>query len=195
MSRVELARLVDRAALDEAPGPRGRLRVTVPESWLATPSELEIRVPARLTCARCDGGGCDACGRSGAVRAFAESERDPGPEPEPERDAESEPAPECEPEAEPAPEPEPARTDRRVTVQLPGGGRPVAVRLVNPFGPDGVAQLLIEVVRGATPSPSVSLVRTPALESPRSFARSTLLWVVGALALGAALYLAWRALR
>ncbi|MCC6527849.1 MAG: hypothetical protein IT373_34710 [Polyangiaceae bacterium] len=184
MSPVELARLVDRAALDEAPGPRGRLRVTVPESWLATPCELEIRVPARLACARCDGGGCDACGRSGAVRALAATEPEPAPEPEAD-----EPAP------EPAPEPEPARTDHRVTVQLPGGGRPVAVRLVSPFGPDGVAQLLIEVVRGATPSPSVSLVRTPALESPRSFARSTLLLVLGALALGAALYLAWRALR
>ena len=49
-------------------GPHGRLTVDVPEAWLAAGTVLELVVPARLTCARCEGGGCDACGRSGAIR-------------------------------------------------------------------------------------------------------------------------------
>jgi len=49
-------------------GPRGRLTVAVPEAWLEPGSVLEVVVPARLACARCEGGGCDACGRSGAIR-------------------------------------------------------------------------------------------------------------------------------
>ena len=49
-------------------GPRGRLTVDVLDVWLEAGTVLEIVVPARLACARCDGGGCDACGRSGAIR-------------------------------------------------------------------------------------------------------------------------------
>lgn len=36
---------------------------------------MEVTVPARLACAHCDGGGCDSCQRTGAVRA-PESARD-----------------------------------------------------------------------------------------------------------------------
>lgn len=64
----ELARLVDRAALDASEGPRARHRVTVPRAWLEEGRGIEVDVPARLGCARCDGGGCDSCGRSGALR-------------------------------------------------------------------------------------------------------------------------------
>lgn len=57
-------------------GPRGRLSVDVLETWLGAGAVLEIVVPARLVCARCEGGGCDACGRSGAIRiAGDEQER------------------------------------------------------------------------------------------------------------------------
>ena len=57
-------------------GPRGRLTVDVLEAWLEAGTVLEIVVPARLACARCEGGGCDECGRSGAIRiAGAEEER------------------------------------------------------------------------------------------------------------------------
>ena len=53
---------------DHADGPRGRLTVDLPEAWLDGGSALEIIVPTRLACARCEGGGCDACGKSGAIR-------------------------------------------------------------------------------------------------------------------------------
>jgi len=53
---------------DHADGPRGRLTVDVLEPWLDGGSALEIVVPTRLACARCEGGGCDACAKSGAIR-------------------------------------------------------------------------------------------------------------------------------
>lgn len=53
---------------DDTGGPRGRLTVDVLETWLEAGTVLEIVVPKRLACARCGGGGCDGCGRSGAIR-------------------------------------------------------------------------------------------------------------------------------
>lgn len=35
--------------------------------WLAEGAAIEFELPRNLSCAACDGGGCDACGRSGAV--------------------------------------------------------------------------------------------------------------------------------
>ncbi len=61
--------------LDDAPGPRAQLRITALTSWLEEGGELRVTVPARLQCARCDGGGCDGCGRSGALRSPADPER------------------------------------------------------------------------------------------------------------------------
>src|SRR5690242_3451348 len=69
VSKSSLGRVVDPRALDASSGARARLRVGVPAAWLAEGGELELRVPARLACARCDGGGCDGCARSGALRA------------------------------------------------------------------------------------------------------------------------------
>jgi hypothetical protein len=46
------------------------MAVEVPLAWGQPGAELEIDVPARVTCARCDGGGCDACDRTGALRLF-----------------------------------------------------------------------------------------------------------------------------
>ncbi len=69
-----LARVIDPTALDDDAGARARLRIDVPAAWLAGGAELEIVCPARLACARCDGGGCDGCGRSGALRAPVEAE-------------------------------------------------------------------------------------------------------------------------
>lgn len=63
-----LARVLDPEALDRAEGPRGRIAVDVLDAWLAAGDAIEIIVPPRVTCARCDGGGCDDCGRSGAHR-------------------------------------------------------------------------------------------------------------------------------
>jgi hypothetical protein len=64
----ELGRVLDPEALDTADGPRARLVLQVPEAWARAPDGVEITIPKRFPCARCDGGGCDACGRSGALR-------------------------------------------------------------------------------------------------------------------------------
>lgn len=63
---ARLGRVLDPSALDE--GTRALVSVRVPRAWLAAPCTVELDVPARLPCARCDAGGCDACGRSGAYR-------------------------------------------------------------------------------------------------------------------------------
>lgn len=68
MARNQLGQLLDPAALDVAEGARGRLRVVVVAAWAEERACLDIPVPARVACARCEGGGCDGCGRSGALR-------------------------------------------------------------------------------------------------------------------------------
>jgi hypothetical protein len=69
-----LARVADPAALDACERGRAHLRVDVEAAWLAEGAELCVTVPARLACARCDGGGCDACARAGVLRAPAAAE-------------------------------------------------------------------------------------------------------------------------
>ncbi len=66
---TELGQVVDPTALDISSGPRARLPIELPASWMEAGADLELTIPARLPCARCDGGGCDACGRSGVLRA------------------------------------------------------------------------------------------------------------------------------
>jgi hypothetical protein len=39
----------------------------VPGAWLAAGEVIEFELPRNLTCAACDGGGCDACERAGAI--------------------------------------------------------------------------------------------------------------------------------
>gem|GEM_PF-1278845 len=69
MERVtELSRVLDVAALDHAAGPIGRTELDVPREWLAHGARVSFVVPSRVACARCEGGGCDGCGRSGALR-------------------------------------------------------------------------------------------------------------------------------
>lgn len=60
---------MDPGALAEDGGPRGRVLIELPRAWLDEPCAIDLTVPSRLVCARCDGGGCDGCGRSGALRA------------------------------------------------------------------------------------------------------------------------------
>lgn len=69
---TELGRLLDRDGLDADARPRARAKVTVPEGWADGASSVEIVLPRVLVCARCDGGGCDGCGRSGALRGPSE---------------------------------------------------------------------------------------------------------------------------
>jgi hypothetical protein len=68
---TELGRLLDTDALAGDGGPRAKTRISVPPSWSDESALVEIRVPRTLACARCDGGGCDGCGRSGALRGPA----------------------------------------------------------------------------------------------------------------------------
>jgi hypothetical protein len=42
-------------------------RIRVPRSWLESGAVVELELPRNLSCAACDGGGCDACDRAGAV--------------------------------------------------------------------------------------------------------------------------------
>jgi len=39
----------------------------VPAAWLESGELVEFELPRNLTCAACDGGGCDACERAGAI--------------------------------------------------------------------------------------------------------------------------------
>jgi hypothetical protein len=57
--------------LDEPRGPDVLHTVEVPGEWLAEGASVEIKLPRFLPCARCDGGGCDLCGRKGALEAAA----------------------------------------------------------------------------------------------------------------------------
>jgi len=65
MSRKALARVA--LPSDRPRGPDVLLSVSVPESFLVEGATIEIEVPRNLSCATCSGGGCDACGRSGAL--------------------------------------------------------------------------------------------------------------------------------
>lgn len=65
---MELARVVDKDALAEAKGPTGRMSICVPSTWLAAGDTIEVTVPRRLSCAVCEGGGCDRCERRGGLR-------------------------------------------------------------------------------------------------------------------------------
>jgi len=64
-----LARVTSPEELDRATGPQAKLELVVPEEWLAEGCGLKVTAPKLLCCARCDGGGCDSCGRGGALRA------------------------------------------------------------------------------------------------------------------------------
>ena len=63
-----LARVTNPDALDAATGPRAQLAVEAPRGWLVAGTELEVVAPKRLACQRCEGGGCDSCGRAGVWR-------------------------------------------------------------------------------------------------------------------------------
>jgi len=48
-------------------GPDVTHRIRVPRAWLETGEVVEFELPRNVTCAACEGGGCDACERSGAI--------------------------------------------------------------------------------------------------------------------------------
>jgi hypothetical protein len=129
VDKSALGRVTDPSALDACEGPRARLAVEVPAAWLAEGADLVIAAPARLTCARCDGGGCDACGRTGALKSPAERDdrllhvRLPSP------------------------------------TGAAGEPQAIALRIPDPFGAEQeIAQLLLEVRPAEQPSASVSRI-------------------------------------
>ena len=63
-----LAKVADPQALDRCDGAHAAYEIVVPGAWLVDGGGLEIELPRLLSCARCDGGGCDRCQRSGALR-------------------------------------------------------------------------------------------------------------------------------
>lgn len=69
------ARLLDPAALDKKTSPAARVSIVVPSEWLREGARLELVLPNKLRCDRCDGGGCDACARSGGYRAPEENKK------------------------------------------------------------------------------------------------------------------------
>lgn len=54
-------------AVDVPRGPDVIHRINVPGEWLDEGARIELELPRNLSCAACGGGGCDACGRSGAI--------------------------------------------------------------------------------------------------------------------------------
>ena len=48
-------------------GPDVTHRVRVEREWLLNGQLVEFELPRNLSCAACEGGGCDRCGRSGAI--------------------------------------------------------------------------------------------------------------------------------
>lgn len=53
--------------LDGPRGPDVAHRVRVPQDWIDNAAVVAIELPRNLHCAVCEGGGCDLCGRSGAL--------------------------------------------------------------------------------------------------------------------------------
>lgn len=64
---VPLAKVFDDDELTGPRGPDGRHEIVVTEDWMLGRAWIEIPLPRLLSCASCDGGGCDGCERSGAV--------------------------------------------------------------------------------------------------------------------------------
>lgn len=54
-------------AVDVPRGPDVIHRINVPGAWLDEGARIELELPRNLSCATCGGGGCDRCGRSGAI--------------------------------------------------------------------------------------------------------------------------------
>lgn len=48
-------------------GPDVLHRIRVPAEWLDEGAMIELELPRNMKCAGCQGGGCDACERSGAI--------------------------------------------------------------------------------------------------------------------------------
>jgi hypothetical protein len=121
--------------LGELDGPRGAdgsLSVTVLSAWLEGGSRLLVRLPRKLVCAACEGGGCDSCERSGALALTTSA------------DSAEEILSVTLPQVLPA---------KPVVLRIPGRGIPSLI------AHEPAGHLLLRVVPGDTPSASVTLDR------------------------------------
>ena len=145
-----LARVTSRAV--EGPrGPDVLHRVKVRREWLSVGEVIELELPRNLACATCGGGGCDTCGRSGAITLRKRDE--PAEVVEvtlPARPIDDEP------------------DSRGITLRIPEqGGLPA----VGSDLPRGV--LLLTVVPSPEPDPSIKLLRgVPSKRPPASIVDS-----------------------
>ncbi len=154
MSEV-LARVTTRT-LDVPRGPDVLHRIRVPRAWLASGEVIELELPRNLSCAACDGGGCDLCERSGAITLRGREE-----------------LPEILSVTLPARQPEADGGTRGVVLRIPeqGGLPPVE----NEFLPRGLLLLRVEpaevadagVSRIVPPAPVLSLRAALSLRIPR----------------------------
>jgi len=53
--------------VDVPRGPDVLHRIRVPAEWLEAGEIVELELPRNMKCADCEGGGCDRCGRAGAI--------------------------------------------------------------------------------------------------------------------------------
>ena len=127
-------------------------RVKVRREWLSVGEVIELELPRNLACATCGGGGCDACGRSGAITLRQRHE----------------PAEVVEITLPSRPDDE-QPDSRGITLRIPEqGGLPEAGSDL----PRGV--LLLTVVPSAEPDPSIKLLRgVPSKRPPASIVDSS----------------------
>jgi hypothetical protein len=145
-----LARVTSRAV--EGPrGPDVLHRVKVRREWLTVGEVVELELPRNLACAACGGGGCDTCGRSGAITLRRRDE----------------PAEVVEVTL-PARKSDELPESRGVTLRIPEqGGLPEPGSEL----PRGV--LLLTVVPSPEPDPSIKLLRgVPSKRPPASIVES-----------------------
>jgi hypothetical protein len=169
--------------MDAPRGPDVVHRIRVPRAWLEAGESVELELPRNLSCAACDGGGCDLCERAGAVALRGRNE-----------------LPELLSVTLPKRQAQAAGETRGIVIRIPeqGGLPPEGMAL-----PRGL--LLLRVELAETADPGVSLVRPPELPilervahslrvpkpTPRQ-ARSITRIATAVLLLGLALLAFWR---
>jgi len=137
--------------MDVPRGPDVLHRIRVPQAWLEAGEVVEFELPRNLSCAACNGGGCDSCERSGAITLRGRQE-----------------LPELLQVTLPARKPEANGEARGVVIRIPEqGGLPPEHGDVLPRG-----FLLLRVELAETADPGVT--RVVQLEPPESRERVSL---------------------
>jgi hypothetical protein len=127
--------------MDVPRGPDVVHRIRVPRAWLEAGEVVELELPRNLSCAACNGGGCDVCERAGAVALRGRNEL-------PELLSVTLPTRKAEADSE----------LRGVVIRIPEQGGLPAVGLPLPRG-----LLLLRVEPAEAADPGVSLARPPSV--------------------------------